>query len=316
MTNSHTDHDKLFKSAFQDIKTLKEFLENFVPPEILKAINLKKLKLDTTNYITDKMKELFTDVVFRTVFLKNKNTLILLLEHKSEIDRALIIQILKYILEILSLDIQENRPYSFVLPIIIYHGDKKSKPKPLYSYFDGLPHYLQKFIPSIDFIFINLGTIPNELLLELSDNTLLKSTFLSLKNIADTEFIKAHFDDFVKFLEKNPNYEGFLKKIFVYLYTRSSIKKEEIESLIVSQTNKILKMKMATEVKGIWAQAVEEGLTQGITQGITQGELKKTISVVRKGWLKGRSIEDIADLADISVEEVKKYISQFEKEKK
>ena len=312
MAKQHTDHDKLFKSAFQDIKTVREFLENFLPTEILKEINLKKLKLDTTNYITDKMKELFSDVVFRTVFLKNKNTLILLLEHKSEIDRALIVQILKYILEILSLDIQENRPYSFVLPIIIYHGDRKSKPNPLHSYFDDLPSFLQKFIPFIDFLFVNLGTTPNELLLNLSDNTLLKSTFLALKNVADTEFIKAHFDDFVKFLEKKPNYEGFLKKIFVYLSTRSTIKKEEIELLIVSQTNKTLKMKMATAVKGIWAEAVEEG----ITQGITQGELKKTIEVVRKGWLKGHSIEVIADLADISIEEVKKYIYQFEKEKK
>jgi len=44
--------------------------------------------------------------------------------------------------------------------------------------------------------------------------------------------------------------------------------------------------------------------------------LKKTIEVVRKGLLKGHSIEVIADLADISIEEVKKYISQFEKEKK
>jgi len=52
-----------------------------------------------------------------------------------------------------------------------------------------------------------------------------------------------------------------LKKIFVYLSTRSTIKKEEIELLIVSQTNKTLKMKMATAVKGIWAEAVEEGIT-------------------------------------------------------
>lgn len=51
MAKQHTDHDKLFKSAFQNIDSAREFFKNFLPPEILDEIDLKKLKLDTTNYI-------------------------------------------------------------------------------------------------------------------------------------------------------------------------------------------------------------------------------------------------------------------------
>lgn len=54
---------------------------------------------------------------------------------------------------------------------------------------------------------------------------------------------------------------------------------------------------------------------QGISQGISQGEMKKTIAAVRKCWLGDYSIVKIADIAEISIEEVKKLITQFEMEK-
>ena len=38
-----------------------------------------------------------------------------------------------------------------------------------------------------------------------------------------------------------------------------AIKRDEFDSLIASQTNKSLKMNLATAAKGAWAQAVEEG---------------------------------------------------------
>lgn len=50
-------------------------------------------------------------------------------------------------------------------------------------------------------------------------------------------------------------------------------------------------------------------------QGISQGEMKKTIAAVRKCWLGDYSIVKIADIAEISIEEVKKLITQFEMEK-
>ena len=97
------------------------------------------------------------------------------------------------------------------------------------------------------------------------------------------------------------------------MYTNSLIKKEEIETLIVSQTNKTLSMKLATATKGIWAQAVEEGKTQGVTKGITQGKHEKTIEVVRQGWLKGYAIDVIADLSGLTIEEVKTILLNLKK---
>ena len=106
------------------------------------------------------------------------------------------------------------------------------------------------FIPFVDFIFVNLGTISNEELLDLSDDILIKSTFLTLKNVQDANFIKSHFNAFVNFFSNNPNYKNYLKKVLVYLYNHSAIKRDEFNSLIASQTNKSLKMNL-TVAKGL-----------------------------------------------------------------
>ena len=118
---------------------------------------------------------------------------------------------LTYILGILSVNVKNKKHYSFVLPIIVYHGDRKSDPKPLHTFFKNLPTFLQRFVPSIDFIFVNLGAIPNAKLLKLSDDTILKSTFLMLKNAANGDFIRKNFSEIVNFKEKKP-------KLFRFCY--------------------------------------------------------------------------------------------------
>ena len=308
MSESQTTHDKLFKTTLQDIKSAREFLENFLPPEILSVIDLKKLRLDTTNYFTPDMREKYADVVLNTLFYRSKDTFILLLDHKTRIDRELIVQMLYYVLGILSHNISNKKPYSFVLPIVVYHGDRKSKPKPLYSHFKNLPPFLQKFVPALELIFINLGAIPNDKLLDLSDDTILKSTFLLLKNAEDANFIRKNFSEIVNFKENNPNYSDFVIKIALYLYYNSALESEEIDELFLEHDNKNIVMKAGVGV------AAKQLIEKGITQGITQGEMKKTIAVVHKCWLRGYSIDKIADIAEISAEEVKKLIAQFQTE--
>ncbi len=309
MSKPHTDHDKLFKFAFQDIESAREFFENFLSPEILGIIDLKKLRLDPTNYISATFQEDFADIVLGTLFFKSKNTLILLIDHKTRIDRTLVVQMLSYVLSILSLNIKNKKPYSFVLPIVVYHGDRKSDPKPLHTFFKKLPPFLQKFIPSLNFIFVNLGTIPNAKLLKLSNETILKSTFLMLKNAEDGDFLRKNFSEILDFKEKNENYLDFVKTIALYLYDHSTLERTEVDELFLEHDKKNRIMKAGVGVAG------KELRAEGFIQGNKQGRNEKTIAVVRRGWLKGYSIDIISDLADVSLDEVKNLIAQFEKEK-
>ena len=93
------------------------------------------------------------------------------------------------------------------------------------------------------------------------------------------------------------------------MYQHSTLEKDEIDELFLEHDNKNIVMKAGV---GIAAKQLRE---EGISQGISQGEYRKTVAVVRKCWLRGDSIDKIADTTDISIEEVKKIIAQFESEK-
>ena len=55
----------------------------------------------------------------------------------------------------------------------------------------------------------------------------------------------------------------------------------------------------------------QEGLKEGLQQGLQQGLEKAHMDIIQKKLAKGKSIEEIADALEISVEKVQKLIEQM-----
>gem|GEM_PF-2487918 len=83
-----------------------------------------------------------------------------------------------------------------------------------------------------------------------------------------------------------------------------NLEETQLDDIIESQKNKNMSSKVGIAYKQFEKRVKTEGATE------------KTILVVRKGWQKNYPISEIADLAEISVQEVQKLIAQFEKENK
>ena len=64
----HQSHNKLFVAAFKQKETIIDYLTTFFPKHLTAKMNLDELELDNTNYVTRKMKEFFSDVVYRTTW--------------------------------------------------------------------------------------------------------------------------------------------------------------------------------------------------------------------------------------------------------
>ena len=58
------EHDVLVKVFFSVKQTMLDYLNNFLPPELLKHINLEELCLDETSYRTANMKAFESDRVY------------------------------------------------------------------------------------------------------------------------------------------------------------------------------------------------------------------------------------------------------------
>ena len=128
-------HDKLFKLFFQYVQVMRDCLTNFCPPAVVETLDLSRLELKDTNFITKNLKEYFSDVIYETYLKeypdslqpeegkKNKKEakVILINEHKRSIESyfALFLQLLGYKIEVLQKDYAEGREPSIVLAIII-----------------------------------------------------------------------------------------------------------------------------------------------------------------------------------------------------
>ena len=175
----HQSHNKLFVAAFKHKATIIDYLTHFFPEEWTAKMDLDKLELDPTNYVTRKMKEFFSDVVYRTTWAiapskkkpeEPRNVAItLLFEHKKGHPRhAIHLQFLQYMIEIWTDDIMARRRLTIVIPILIHQGKQKFTKKPFYYYFKDLPEELRGFIPNFDFHLTSSEAIDDEKLFGMS----------------------------------------------------------------------------------------------------------------------------------------------------
>ncbi|HUM75802.1 MAG TPA: Rpn family recombination-promoting nuclease/putative transposase [Fervidobacterium sp.] len=156
MNDITNPHDAFFKLMFGDIEVAQDFLQNYLPTEIAKAVDLKHLTKENNSYIDEQFKESFTDMLYKTKINGKDGYIYFLFEHKSYQDPLVILQLLKYIVRIWEekYDRKTNR-LPIVIPMVIYHGENKwnvqTKLMNLIKGIDELPEETKKYIPSYEY---------------------------------------------------------------------------------------------------------------------------------------------------------------------
>ncbi len=59
-------HDSFFKKLFSDKNTIKSFLTIALPEDLLNNIELEKIDIDPTGYVSEAMEGSFSDIVVKT----------------------------------------------------------------------------------------------------------------------------------------------------------------------------------------------------------------------------------------------------------
>ena len=57
-------HDKFFKEIFSRKNEVKDFIQGFLPTEIVENIQFESLELDSNSYVDEELKENFADIVY------------------------------------------------------------------------------------------------------------------------------------------------------------------------------------------------------------------------------------------------------------
>ena len=305
-------HDKFFKKVFSNVENVRDFLYTSLPLDIQSAIEFDSLTIDPTSYIADDIKDYFCDIVVKTK-LKDSDCnadIYIIMEHKSYYDKAVFVQLLKYMLVMWEKDIAEKKPLRVIIPFIFYHGKRKwDIPLQFIEQFKSKDE-LKKYLLNFQYILFDTNTENFENDPILKDNVFLLTALILMRSAfkKDWESVIKIFE-FWKEKGFFPNTEelmGFL----IYITATKDIKPEILIKYL--EANKEGGQIMATLAQRWVQEGKEEGLKEGLKEGIEKGIEKGKEEGLKKGnlenakkmLLKGFLISDIVDITGLKESEI------------
>ena len=93
-------HDRFFKETFGKVEVAKDFLNNYLPENIIKVIDVDTLEPQKDSFINEELHEGFSDLLFKANINNREGYIYFLFEHKSYTSKDIAFQLLKYMVEI------------------------------------------------------------------------------------------------------------------------------------------------------------------------------------------------------------------------
>jgi predicted transposase/invertase (TIGR01784 family) len=249
-------HAMFFEKVFSRTDVVTDFLQNYLPEKVVSQLDLSTIKLEKKTFVSNELKSTQSDLLFR---VKTNDDLFLriyiLLEHKSYLDRWVMLQLLGYIVqifenqrqvnkqkrqEIRDANIKQNQPENAgikveylepVIPIVIYHGKSDwNVQNDLSSLFNKGIIY-QKYIPDFQFELVNTANFDDD---DFRGNVILHVALMAMKHyfMDDLEEKTPELLRLLRDLIINKN-SGivFLEVLLRYLSTNKNYDKEWLKSL-------------------------------------------------------------------------------------
>ena len=197
--NTKNIHDSFAREMLSHKDNAVCFFRGILPEDVVKRLNFKSLTEDKTSYTDEELATYFSDVVYECRYKRSFLKIALLFEHKSYIPEFPHRQLLRYILNIWDRAAKQNKPFPFVLPIILYHGKQRWKTKPLHTYLSGDNSSNVRFIPGFEYLLVDLSKIPDEQIMALfADNPAVKLWLLIQKYIYFEKVLLKNLDSFFR----------------------------------------------------------------------------------------------------------------------
>ncbi len=169
-------HDKFFKEILAKKENARDFLVNYLPSKVLNLLVLDTLEIAKDSFIEKKLKEFFSDLLYKVDISGHTGYIYILFEHKSYPYKLISIQLLRYIIEIWELHNKQRpeEPLPIVIPLVIYHGTKEWKvgdrlrdllgegKEELKEFIPDFRYILYDLVPCLKSITYNFGNLSHE----------------------------------------------------------------------------------------------------------------------------------------------------------
>ncbi|MEE4355888.1 MAG: Rpn family recombination-promoting nuclease/putative transposase, partial [Desulfococcaceae bacterium] len=176
MSDISKPHDRFFRETFSHPDVSSDFLNNYLPPEVVRHIDTKSIELIKDSFIDNELREHFSDILCKVrLFSGGYAYVYTLFEHKSWPDSLVAFQLLRYMTRIWEQDFRnyeaekkkkrkkgdrkKSDPFRpvLIIPVVIYHGQQKWNISEKFSaLFDCAPE-LEFGIPDFSYILCDLS---------------------------------------------------------------------------------------------------------------------------------------------------------------
>ena len=234
MSEINNIHDTFFRETMSHKEVAADFLANYLPAKVLRHIKLDTLTITKDSFVDEKQAEHYSDLLYQVMLSTGLPGFVyFLFEHKSYPDRFVVLQLLRYLVEIWELHRKQHpkaKTLPLIIPIVVYHGKPKGQAVRLSELVDSPDPDLSAYVPNFDLAFYDFSpetdeTIKGQLLVQL----VLRC--LQAKNTPDAVEKLAEIIALVIQMDENATSMHWLEKIFRYMLAVMDIEPEEMQDI-------------------------------------------------------------------------------------
>jgi predicted transposase/invertase (TIGR01784 family) len=181
-------HDRFLKYTFERQEAAADFLANYLPAEIGRALDFGSVRAVKGSFVDPDLGERFSDLLYKVGIRNGGEAFIyILVEHKSAPDKWVGFQLLRYMLRIWESVAREGKQkLPPIFPLVLYHGRGKWRvARNLGSVIDwtGVED-LKRYVPEFDYHLCDLTAYSEE---EIRGAARLRISLLALKYVFKPE---------------------------------------------------------------------------------------------------------------------------------
>ncbi|TYT76109.1 Rpn family recombination-promoting nuclease/putative transposase [Desulfobotulus mexicanus] len=298
------NHDIFFKKILDVEGHAEELVRSSLPSAILEGLDLSTLKEEKGSFLGEELSEYFSDLLYTCQFKGTLIRIALLFEHKSYVDNDLPFQIHLYTGGFWERCRKQKIERTPIIPIVIYHGERKWQPGLLSDCFKDLPPMIKPFIPDSEYIFVDLSSwqdedIKNKLFAMVS----MKFCMLIFKNVFDPDKLKDNIKEYFELassLFEDEDGLKIIKNVIEYIFKATDLQPEYVAETIGSVSLKGKELAMTTAER-----LINEGRNEGVYS-------EKYQTIMRFSELNIKP-EDIAHGVGLTPEKVRAVIAAGDK---
>jgi predicted transposase/invertase (TIGR01784 family) len=288
----HNPHDRFFRESFGRPEIARNYLQEYLPPDLLSLLELDQLTLEDGSFIDESLREHQSDLLYRVQLQDDGRDLYLyfLFEHKSFPDSMVALQLLRYMVRFWEERLKKKQPLVPIIPLVVYHGEKSwTIPTDFFSLLDA-PESIRAYSPDFHYQLNDFSHISDE---EIRGEIWLRVCLSVMRAIYNPR-LRHELRSLVKLifelLEQDTGIE-YIRTVMYYLTKGSErVSRAEMEQALLEQ--------------GAQGEKIMATIAQDyIQQGLQQGRLEEKRNIARQ-LLKLHGIVTVSEITGLSVAEV------------